>query len=654
MNLETIFNNLGNIFSVGPQPNSTTKKRTRQELYGDDIGAEEEEQRVHKKQVIGSSTREILAQNLIEDANCENPEKVLQNIKVICDTTLYRTHKDLVVGVINKIASNHLPVENKFQVLRYIFDQNFPTQNIKHIQKAIDEIFIIVKEIIGKMIEEDQEEPLQKFFSSTTRFFSFDGLDDFCFTKCNSTQIAKLLINNGLQIHLIKEEIVATKIDNLDLIEFYAKNGLKKIFKEGSWDIEFVSPDEWIKKKSAIDYRAFPTLTQCLYEFILTQLKYDIKKDFTWSVDSLLRKSMFLFAQAGDDNGIQFLLSQDSGVKDQVRENIKNNIDMYMEQAISYGSSSVVEVLLTLVPLSEFTEEKQKRMTAHACEKGYVEIAKLLSEKGGVCSKEEMTQIQWLQEEELEKQFPAIAKYKIPERALNKEHLNLYGGETTQEIYQREQRKSLLWTLGAMREHLHSSDFSSSFRHLLTALGNRRRRTATLCRHETSQRFGEQRTWMTTVPYGGAYRHYKERLWKAPDAKIFIPSAYYKVQPEYYYDFKLKEKIGPYIQNGYTGFWRKDNPLFSYTAELYGKIVTHDSSDKEGLRILISKFHWLLANNPPFMRGTAAILETVTDAIWLFHGLISQFAEPGKSLDLEALCMNEEDFSQMYPMGKGT
>jgi hypothetical protein len=248
-------------------------------------------------------------------------------------------------------------------------------------------------------------------------------------------------------------------------------------------------------------------------------------------------------------------------------------------------------------------------------------------------------------EKHIGKKFRILKVYTACNRSPNEAHLATYGGRSVQGIFQKSQREGLHFALHCISQSPATTDEKKAFRDVLIGLGNRRMRAAYLCHPQHDwERFG------CLVTPGEASTIWREKLvstYKEWAAKIIAGGSNKITIDGKTYTLTEVDKRG--LTYCYDLFWEENNPVFSYAAGVYAKLTRGMSLEPETLRTLLSELHWLMVEVLPFLGGTAAIAETLTDAIWIAHGYIPP---EGKCLDLLALSMPQKDFSKVYPMGK--
>jgi len=499
-------------------------------------------------------------------------------------------------------------------------------------------------DILRENLIKNKIEEVKNIISSHSLNLQDPEIQEICIYNCSSIEMAQYLITAGLNIKSIDKKaprvIGCVLKDNLDLLEFYAKQGLENLFQMSieytPLSIELIGA--YGTDKNTLDgYLDYPIITGLLHRFVLATVEQS-----SWSIDSI-NMCLSFYCKMGDEEGVKSLM-------DTIWQlDLQNHVDIkeLIRNSLLLGHAKILETLFSFSPLSNFTEDEQKALFSEACAYGYIEIQQLLKEKGCVCSEENrlqsISQKNWFEEGEAERQFPALLHYKTYSRCLNKDHLKLYGEKISQVRYQEEQTKSLKFALWSMKENEKTSDKVASFHRLLTALGVKRQHTAFILHSKNSDAFGSRRHRTMSVPTKGPYAHYRDRLISNARTEITVDGKLYTL--------KKNDSLLDAPEHSYNKFWQENDPLFLYTANCYNKGLLKDA---EELKETISDFHWLLANNPPFYRGTAAIAETITDAMWIYHAHTPpQPLEAGKSLDLEALCTRRmEDFRTLYPMGK--
>lgn len=330
---------------------------------------------------------------------------------------------------------------------------------------------------------------------------------------------------------------------------------------------------------------------------------------------------------------------------------------------------------------SKFTPEQQQNLIAAALNGGYLAAAKRLVEKGCSISEGDKLRLQnlsgWSQEI-AEKKFPVLKAYNSLDRALNPQHLQTYQSmvsssnintvkpaEAQQAEYLAESKKNVIHALWVVNQAKESGmDTATSFQCLLSGLGDRRQRIAYLNFSKDAAKFGNKRALLNENPdlyrrnEGFAstpldnekYHSYGEQVGQLEDVqmnKISIDNKEY-----------ILSRLDPsskIITHWSSDFWKPGSPLFTHVSSIYGNIVNTDwSENPEGLKNEIASLHWHLANIMPFDRGSASIIENITDALWLMHGFVPLPIEQGKSMDLEALMSNDRGikFQKNYPMGQ--
>ena len=251
--------------------------------------------------------------------------------------------------------------------------------------------------------------------------------------------------------------------------------------------------------------------------------------------------------------------------------------------------------------------------------------------------------------------FPALQIYNACNRAPNDDHLKDYGELSIQEKFQSLQRSSLYFALKSILQGKESKDKKSAFREILSGLGKRRMHTAYVCNsaaylenHDCDvtdwAHFGSPVSGpgdLTVIPslaLSYTYKEWAQKIISHGSNSITIRDVAYQLT-----------RVGEYgFGYCYCSFWDENDPVFSHSCENYEQINGNELIEPEKIRVLLSQLHWVLVGTLPFYRGTAAIAESLSDAIWISHGYIPP---PGKTLDLLALSTSQEDFAKVYPMG---
>jgi uncharacterized protein YecT (DUF1311 family) len=530
--------------------------------------------------------------------------------------------------------------EGNLSISNPVESPNLPTQNAapQLTEEAIKDF--------KKMLQDGNTEGLETFFLQNPNFLQNSENHKLCLYNCTSIKTAQLLVKHGLDIKSLDKKVAENLVEclkyksnkDLSLLEFYAQQGLHNLFQMNNRScpiiIELVGNVHPLTKNSLDQYLAFPTITQQLHSFVLTTVSQN-----PYYADSCL----FFYCTKGDAEGIKSLMQLIE--QRQLQNQVKNQIAAYFVTAVRLGHDKVVETLLSFIPISQLAENGQKEMMSLVCERGYPRLAKILQEKGCACHEKDRLEAtnlcQWF-DGVAEKHFPALTHHQSYDRTLNKAHLALYGNENTQQKYREEQRASLKFALKLMNKAKKSGDTGTSFHDFLDILGFRRQSTAHRLSTRHTNHFGTRRYEDLLLPTGGGYEHYRERLFSNTARKLKLDGISYEI----------KQKEGEEIWHIYNNFWDKKDPLCAYSEKLFNQIIKGEFKDEYELKNKVARFHWILANNPPFIRGTASILEVITDAMWIFHGFIPQPIEQGKSLDLEALSTDMTQFSELYPMGK--
>jgi hypothetical protein len=247
-------------------------------------------------------------------------------------------------------------------------------------------------------------------------------------------------------------------------------------------------------------------------------------------------------------------------------------------------------------------------------------------------------------EERLNAQFTALGKYNQCNRSPNAEHLNDYGGASVQEIFHHSQRTSRYFALDSILLGKAIVDKTRAFSDLLQGLGKRRMRAAYLSDsngHWNQFGYLVQLGWQSMVSIkdlNDIYKDWANKIIAGGPKSIEIDGI----------NYLLTEVVDNYFKYCYDSFWQENDPLFLYAAGIYKRLAGNEVLEPDAIRVLLSELHWLLVEALPFERGTAAIAEALSDAIWMSHGYIPP---EGKCLDLEALSRTQKDFSKVYPMG---
>lgn len=279
--------------------------------------------------------------------------------------------------------------------------------------------------------------------------------------------------------------------------------------------------------------------------------------------------------------------------------------------------------------------------------------------------------------------FPALQEYKVLDRSLNAKHLQKYGN---QEIFQTETKASVRYVLSEIHKAVAGGNFNERwFYTFLGSLGKMRGEIAELLNpnNEKNKDFGlpriDEGVATPIIANGGSYSGYAKRVNDLINnnnpgnfIKVDVPKKTrtytHKTQKETFklscadnpgYFESIISKMGVpttdntsnRIYNVYNKFWDENDPVFKKAFSMFKKIVKDFHFSKE-LKDEIADFHWLFANVAPFFRGSAWCGEVLTDACWLYHDYVPSQIEEGKSLDLEALTLNQEDFRNIYPMGR--
>jgi hypothetical protein len=241
-------------------------------------------------------------------------------------------------------------------------------------------------------------------------------------------------------------------------------------------------------------------------------------------------------------------------------------------------------------------------------------------------------------------QFTVLGKYEPCNRSPNAEHLNDYGGASVQEIFHQSQRTSRNFALDSIIRGRALVDKAKVFSDILTGLGKRRMRAAYLSAPNGAwDQFGYlvRPGWQSMVSIkdlNDTYKNWANKIIAGGPKSIEIDGI----------NHLLTEVVNNYFKYCYDSFWQENDPLFLYAAGIYKRLAGNEVLEPDAIRVLLSELHWLLVEALPFERGTAAIAEALSDAIWMSHG----YTPPeGKCLDLEALSMTQKDFSNVYPMG---
>jgi hypothetical protein len=416
--------------------------------------------------------------------------------------------------------------------------------------------------------------------------------------------------------------------------------------------IEFACFSGTNERNTVSRYLAFPHVTESLHQFVQTKIN---QKDL-----QVIQLAYQHYTTYGDTKGMQALIEQTAQLIDS--ETLKTSI----KDTIVNGHVELLRLLLHHVPLSIFDADEQELLFTLALRRfGDPECAQLLKKYKCLQSADDINLFKrnqkWFQGD-CETCYPAFRHYQYHERALNSMHKNLYGGQSVQDTFSREAKKSVEYALWAMHEAGKSpeKEWKYDFCNLLMSLGNRRKRTACLSSSYHAPKFGDPRF----VPIGtfvtGFYEKYvpqaKEKF--AEQAKSGIVKTSISIKEKEYTLSELKydpESDLFEIENSYIDFWDKDDPVFERLTSLYENLVnpTVPFENEEALRNKIAEFHWHLAHLSPFHRGSAAISEAITDALWLLHGYVPQPLHPGRSLDLEALLAKDlEAFQSLYPHGR--
>lgn len=251
--------------------------------------------------------------------------------------------------------------------------------------------------------------------------------------------------------------------------------------------------------------------------------------------------------------------------------------------------------------------------------------------------------------------FPALQIYNACNRAPNDDHLKDYGELSIQEKFRALQRTSLHFALKRILQGKESKDKKSAFREMLSGLGKRRMYAAYVCNSAAYlanpdcdvtdwAHFGSPVSGpgdLTEIPSRAlsyTYKEWAQKIISHGSNNITIKGVAYQLT-------RVDEDDLGYC---YSSFWDENDPVFSYSCEIYEELTGNELIEPEKIRVLLSQLHWVLVGALPFYRGTAAIAESLSDAIWISHGYIPP---PGKTLDLLALSTSQEDFAKVYPMG---
>ena len=434
-----------------------------------------------------------------------------------------------------------------------------------------------------------------------------------------------------------------SQTNHWDKIEEFAKSGLTPfcLNEKCSRPVIVFIGDQWGWGSMDGKCLALPYTKKALHDCV--QSTIENKNLLAWQRILIISEYLQLYASYGDIEGIHLLLSCVQRNKILIAPEF---LQEPIYQAILNGHLDVLDALLMHSSLNNFSKKEQENFFSSALSKGYLEVMQLLQDKGCLSSEIDQKNCKQLQdwfESTAETALPSLTFYQPLDRSLNREHLQLYGGSDVQAIYQQETRKNVVFALWSIR-----SDRSlCSFKTLLSTLGDRRRHIAYLCETKNASEFCIKRKHIMTTTLCGQYQRYGDKVDKPKTQQLTIHGQSYLLTQQSKDDW-----VGSIIENVYVGFWDEDDPLFSYVAIIYENIVTEDWSNKPiELKNKIAHLHWLLAHISPFSRGSAAISETLTDALWLMHGYIPQSIEKGKSLDLEAMFSEDlESFQAIYPI----
>lgn len=290
----------------------------------------------------------------------------------------------------------------------------------------------------------------------------------------------------------------------------------------------------------------------------------------------------------------------------------------------------MIEILLCHFPISQFQLEDQETFFSSAFRLGHFESVDLLVKRGFNPSERDFDNLnsfsKWLNGG-AKIAVPALNSYKQFDRTLDSRHHSLYGGEEIQDIYQSKVKESVVYALWEMNRAKMSNDWRQSFDILLIAIGDRRGHIAQICNSKDKKYFGLKRLQIIETPLINHYEGYLDRYEHQKKVVVTLENQKYLLT-NHTKNFAPNDPFGSgplrsTISNLCITFWEKDSPLFLHVASIYQKIISEDWSSKPNeLKNEIASFHWHLANIVPFVRGTASTLETITDAMWLFHGYI--------------------------------